>query len=457
MNKGIEILSSFNYDLLLCQFPDKFKRVSCNVPQYLRKFSGGYLCGSSALYLYGNQYNLNLNQTIGKTQASDFDLIFPIKNKLEQLLKLKNIDYNFRYIPNDLNRTVIKYRDEKCNVNYDLIFLYSSPYDIFLNFDFNFLCLLVDINAGQFILSTQFLHFLETGIITYKNHLYKGLNTTRIFKYSPSHFFRILPNRVTTEENSNTRDKYDLIQSFETPHAKFKRTVYKVIILSRIFKRILTIRKFNHVLNELDVKFNKKVSSKVEKFNKELANRLPFDVDYKYQQVIKQYTKILWTVKAQINHIYLLPSKYKPVFNYIIGKKCTKVSPSVDIKTRQLYTFVIRELNALSGFSTPIVFFYSKHEPANYPKVFRYVYRRRWFERDEEFSKIKYTLVVNQIESISNGLCNKASLTKPCLNNLFNKRSINYISSGSNRRILKRIHELSNKDKKEINIKRFKQ
>lgn len=239
------LLTSYNYDALLSD-RGRHLTVQCkNVPRCIKKFSEGYLVGSKALALFCSQFSLNfdcLNSTQVLAQNSDYDIVFKNSgNDNDRRKKLELLGYHL-----NLNPLVVKIVEG--DLKFDLIFLYRNPEDIFLYFDYNFLCLFVDIDREIFVLSTQFLEFLENKIVKCKPSNVIGYASNRgqarILKY-----LNLNINYTLIFENSDgSFDRYSAKQ-------KFKQLVYKVIILFRIYQRVVNVRKFNRVIIELESYF----------------------------------------------------------------------------------------------------------------------------------------------------------------------------------------------------------
>lgn len=249
---SIKYLTSYNYDKLLLLNPNHFVSVKCELPNFLKKgaFKSAYLVGSQALILFSKQYKFI--HGLKKNTANDYDILFPFESvehtyvTLTEKLNLK--DTQIKDIKN--NKRVFK-----CSVwdgarinQIDYIFMYRKPEEIFLSFDFNFLCLYVDIGKEVFILSTQFLEYVEKRIPILKNVYYEYRTLERINKY-------LYENTEYVHILENVEKGGSLIYEFKTSDNqaifKFQNVVYKVIIFSRIFKIILTLRKYKTVVIQL--------------------------------------------------------------------------------------------------------------------------------------------------------------------------------------------------------------
>lgn len=241
--------TSYNYDALLND-TGRYVTIKCkNLPQRLKKFNEGYLVGSKAFSLFCNQFSVKF-ACLKNRQCGDYDVIFrnsgninDCQKKIEQL----NLGFHFNFCSQ-----VVKVFADGCDdddLDIDLVFLYRNPEDSFLYFDFNFLCLFVDIDRELFILSTQFLEFIQTKVVKYKPspiigyfgstqaraRLSKYLNPDVCYKTIFVEPDALLKNRVAKQ--------------------KFKNLVYKVIILYRLYRRVVVVRNFNRVIFELESYF----------------------------------------------------------------------------------------------------------------------------------------------------------------------------------------------------------
>lgn len=223
--------TSYNHDLLIRDCA-KFVYVKCRkLPNFLTKYKSeqAYLVGTRALLQFSNQFNFNqsLSSTIAKVSpnaAFEFDILFKFKSIEHTFIKLIEVGYKtvkLRDIYNGkrvFNIEIIE-GELKYKVNY--IFLYEEPEHIFFCFASNLLCLYLDIETEQFILSTQFLEYVQ-------------LKKVKIL-------YEIIEDPITPTVAVAAPIKY-----------KFRKTVYKLIIYLRIFNYIKTIRKYNKVICELN-------------------------------------------------------------------------------------------------------------------------------------------------------------------------------------------------------------
>lgn len=112
--------------------------------------------------------------------------------------------------------------------------MYTSANDVFLHYDFNFLNIYLDVKTDEFVLSTQFIEFIQTKISIYKAN---EINYHRISKYmghKTKEFKRIFQHFLAEYSHGyRFRSPFYYIEKHRhhIKNTKFSMLAYKVIIL----------------------------------------------------------------------------------------------------------------------------------------------------------------------------------------------------------------------------------
>lgn len=255
-------LTAYNYDLMLGgSTPAKFHTAQCEIPAYLNYLGpeSAFLVGISALELFCDQYNFKLDCLIEQIRISrPIGILYKFKNFNFMCISLINVGLRTELFRDSkalefkrVFKSTKTYQNQIFNVEY--IFLYREPHEIFLSYEFNFMCLYVDIQKRQFILSTQFLDFIQRKIVIVKPVL-SIKSGDRIQKY-----LKVETSYNNSFETCSSSD-LDVYDNFyvqrgdrrEIRCLKFKKLVYKLILIGRIFKLIKVHRNYKTVINQIN-------------------------------------------------------------------------------------------------------------------------------------------------------------------------------------------------------------